>query len=212
MLADLKMYGRFALGLRAFLRHRMSLAEAEMIVRQRMAERDTNFLRLMEKGIYSYSKSPYRPLLEMAGCQLGDIRNMVRAKGLEATLLELREVRSFGKLTGEGVTLVGSEMVHILEKVLPARFGGSPLDYQLLEEEDQQGFTRLSLLVSPKIQIRDESEVIAAVLEALKGSSTAAQLAGELWKQAKTLRIRRQEPIMTARGKFMPLCRTKLSQ
>jgi hypothetical protein len=124
----------------------------------------------------------------------------------------LRKVRSFGKLTGEGVTLVGSEMVHILEEVLPVRFGGSPFDYQLLEEEDQQGFTRLSLLVSPKIQIEDESEVIATVLEALKNSSVAAQLTGDLWKQAKTLRVSRQEPIWTARGKFMPLYRAKLSQ
>jgi len=40
----------------------------------------------------------------------------------------LRQIRSFRKLTGEGVTLVGSEMLRILEEVLPARFGGSPLD------------------------------------------------------------------------------------
>jgi hypothetical protein len=528
MLADLKMYPRFALGLRGFFRRKLTLAEAEAIIRQRMAERDTNFLRLMERGVFGYLKSPYRPLLEYAGCGLEDIRNMVRAKGLEATLLKLREsgvyitfeeykgrkplvrngkvfdiqprqfdnpflsrhyhgttsgstgpgtrvvidldhlaartphimleqhihgtlntptaiwfgvlpdptginanlprsqygavplkwfspvsdkdlkpalkyrlanqgtiiagrlfgvpipwpepvrldqaaiiarwatkmvavhgaclittqvspalriciaaleegldlthvtlaaggepaspakvrvitrtgarfvpkfitvdtgpvglgcahpidendlhflkdslaliqyprqvpgseitveafnfttllptapklllnvesddygiietrscgcpfesygysehlrkVRSFGKLTGEGVTLVGSEMVHILEEVLPVRFGGSPFDYQLLEEEDQQGFTRLSLLVSPKIQIEDESEVIATVLEALKNSSVAAQLTGDLWKQAKTLRVSRQEPIWTARGKFMPLYRAKLSQ
>ena len=124
----------------------------------------------------------------------------------------LRDVRSFGKLTGEGVTLVGSEMLHILEEVLPTRFGGSPLDYQLLEEEDQQGFTRLSLLVSPKIQIKDESEIFETVMEALKRSSTAAHLASALWKQAETLRVRSQEPIWTSRGKFMPLHRAKLSQ
>src|SRR5207248_5736504 len=73
----------------------------------------------------------------------------------------LRQIRSFRKLTGEGVTLVGSEMVHILEEVLPSRFGGSPLDYQLVEEEDEQGFTRLGLVVSPRIEIADEAAVIA---------------------------------------------------
>ena len=62
----------------------------------------------------------------------------------------ISRIRSYSKLTGEGVTLVGSEMLRILEEVLPSRFGGSPLDYQLLEEEDEQGFTRLHLLVSPK--------------------------------------------------------------
>jgi hypothetical protein len=123
----------------------------------------------------------------------------------------LREVRSFRKLTGEGVTLVGSDMMYVLEEVLPSRFGGGPLDYQLLEEEDQKGMTRLSLLISPKVQIRDESEVIATVLDALKQKSRAHR-AIELWKQAGTMRIKRQEPIWTGHGKFMPLHKTKLSQ
>jgi len=117
----------------------------------------------------------------------------------------LRHIRSFRKLTGEGVTLVGSEMVHILEEVLPARFGGSPLDYQFLEEEDEGGFTRLSLLVSPKIEIADETEVIEVVLEAMGRSSVAADLARAIWSQAGTLRVKRREPIWTARGKLMPL-------
>jgi len=117
----------------------------------------------------------------------------------------LRYIRSFRKLTGEGVTLVGSEMMHILEEVLPARFGGSPLDYQLLEEEDEEGFTRVSLVVSPKIEISDDAEVIQVVLEALGHSSVAADLARAIWSQARTLRVKRMEPIWTARGKLMPL-------
>jgi len=120
----------------------------------------------------------------------------------------MRNVRSFRKLTGEGVTLVGSDMLHILEEVLPSRFGGSPMDYQLLEEENQQGLTRLSLLVSPRIQLNDESQVIETVLEALKRRGAGRQ-AIELWKQAETLSVRRQEPILTARGKFSPLYRAK---
>jgi len=117
----------------------------------------------------------------------------------------LREVHSFRKLTGEGVTLVGNEMVRILEEVLPARFGGSPLDYQLLEEEDADGFTRLSLVVSPKVAITDETAVVKAVLEALGRSSGAADLARAIWSQANTLRVKRMEPTWTARGKLMPL-------
>jgi hypothetical protein len=117
----------------------------------------------------------------------------------------LRHVHSFRKLTGEGVTLVGSEMVHILEEVLPARFGGSPLDYQLVEEEDNEGFTRLSLLVSPKVEIADETEVIEVVLESLGQSSVAADLARAIWSQAGTLRVKRIEPISSPRGKLLPL-------
>jgi hypothetical protein len=117
----------------------------------------------------------------------------------------LRHIRSFRKLTGEGVTLVGSEMLHIVEELLPARFGGSPLDYQLLEEEDEQGFTRLSLLVSPKIDIPDEAAVVEAVLEALGQGSVAADLTRAIWGQAGTVKVKRAEPIWTARGKLMPL-------
>jgi hypothetical protein len=117
----------------------------------------------------------------------------------------LRHIHSFCKLTGEGVTLVGSEMVHILEEVLPARFGGSPLDYQLLEEEDEQGFTRLSLLVSPRLEIADETAVVETVMEALGQGSVAADLARAIWGQAGTLRVKRIEPIWTSRGKLMPL-------
>jgi hypothetical protein len=117
----------------------------------------------------------------------------------------LRMVRSYRKLTGEGVTLVGSEMVRILEEVLPARFGGSPLDYQLIEEEDDRGFTRLSLVISPRVQVNDEGAVRDAVLAALAGGSDAADAARSLWTQAGTLRVKRMEPVWTARGKLMPL-------
>ncbi len=117
----------------------------------------------------------------------------------------LREIRSFRKLTAEGVTLVGSEMVHILEEVLPSRFGGSPLDYQLLEEEDEEGFTRLNLLVSPKLKIPDEEAVVEVVLSALGQSSVAADCARTIWSQAGTLQVKRMEPIWTERGKLMPL-------
>jgi hypothetical protein len=117
----------------------------------------------------------------------------------------IRLIRSFRKLTGEGMTLVGSEMIRILEEVLPARFGGGPLDYQLLEEEDHEGFTRLSLVVSPRLEIADESEVVKTVFESLKHSSAAADLARVQWIRSGTIKIRRMEPVWTDRGKLMPL-------
>jgi len=123
----------------------------------------------------------------------------------------LRHVQSFGKLTSEGVTLVGSEMIHILEEVLPSRFGGTPLDFQLIEEENEEGITKLHLLVNPKIEIRNEKEVIEVVLGALSHSSVSANLAQALWDQAKTLRVKRMEPIWTPRGKFMPFYKVRRS-
>ena len=117
----------------------------------------------------------------------------------------LHQIRSFGKMTVEGVTLVGSEMVRILEEVLPARFGGSPLDFQLLEEEDEQGQGRLTLLVSPRLSIDREDLVVNTVLEALGKSSVAADMARALWQQAGTFRLRRADPVWTNRGKLLPI-------
>lgn len=111
----------------------------------------------------------------------------------------LRHIRSFKKLTAEAVTLVGSDVVRILEEVLPARFGGTALDYQLLEEEDPAGFTRLSLVISPRVPLTDE-RAVADTLLAHVGRGTGAIL-----RQAQTLRVRRMEPVWTARGKLMPL-------
>jgi len=115
----------------------------------------------------------------------------------------VRRIRSFGKLTGEGVTLVGTEMVRILEEVLPGRFAASPQDFQLVEEEDDAtGFTRLTLLVHPRLEIPREQDVIDAMLEALTRSSISADLARTFWQQADTFRIRREEPTWTAPGKM----------
>ena len=50
ILDDIKMYARFAWGLRGFLRHTITLEEARAIVRQRLAEREANFLRLVERS------------------------------------------------------------------------------------------------------------------------------------------------------------------
>ncbi len=103
------------------------------------------------------------------------------------------------------MTLIGSDMIHILEEVLPSRFGGTPLDYQLMEEEDEQGFTRLYLIISPRVQLSDEQAVVSVVLNALRETSAMADAARVLWQNAQTIQIKRAEPVLTSRGKLMPL-------
>jgi hypothetical protein len=117
----------------------------------------------------------------------------------------IREIRSYSKLTGEGVTLIGNEVAAVLEEILPARFGGSPLDYQLVEQEDERGFTRLHLFISPRLEIPDEGEVIAVVLESLRDSSPMADAARSIWQHTGALQVTRMEPIVTERGKHFPL-------
>lgn len=117
----------------------------------------------------------------------------------------LRDIRSYGKLVGEGVTLIGNDLLRVLDSVLPARFGGTALDYQLSEEEDADGLTRLVLLVSPRVRIRDEQEVIDGVLASLRDFSPMADAAGLVWQQARSLQLRRAEPVWTEGGKLLPL-------
>ncbi len=122
----------------------------------------------------------------------------------------IRNIRSFRKLTGEGMSLVGSEMETILYKTLPERYGGSALDYQLVEEEDELGFTKLSIHISPRLKIESEDAVINTILDGLGKESESADGARAMWKQAKTLRVKRSDPIWTTRGKLLPLHLIKL--
>jgi hypothetical protein len=117
----------------------------------------------------------------------------------------LHTIRSYSKLLVEGVTLIGVEIQRILEEVLPARFGGSPLDYQLMEADDEGGFTRMHLLISPRLSVPDPQEVVRVFLQAVRAASARGDACGSLWEQADTVRVLRQEPVLTPRGKLLPL-------
>src|SRR5262249_55919496 len=63
----------------------------------------------------------------------------------------LADVRSFEKLNLESWAFLGSTLVTLVEEILPARFGGDPTDYQLVEQEEQDGRPRLAVLVHPRL-------------------------------------------------------------
>jgi hypothetical protein len=102
-------------------------------------------------------------------------------------------------------------MERILEHVLPARFGGNSLDYQLAEEEGDDGLTRLTLIVSPSVGPLDETAMVEHVLEELRRGGDMAATARASWGPAGTLRVRRAAPFLTARGKMPPLYRVPRS-
>jgi hypothetical protein len=117
----------------------------------------------------------------------------------------LSDLRSFEKMTGEGVTFARSNLEQILEDVLPARFGGTSIDYQLAEEEAPDSSTRLILRVSPSVGPVDSRELQATLLaELARGGPLAAYHAG-LWRNAGTVEVRREAPIVTRQGKVLPL-------
>jgi hypothetical protein len=137
----------------------------------------------------------------------GDVASGACGCGLEVRgyTTRLSNIRSYSKLVGEGVTLIGNELLRVIEEVLPARFGGSPLDYQFMEREDARGLTRLVLCISPKVAVPDEAEAVRVVLDALARSSPMAASVRAVWQQAGTIQIERREPVATARGKVLPL-------
>ena len=61
------------------------------------------------------------------------------------------------------------------------------------------------IVISPQVKIGDENEVIGAILDYMKKSSAMADTAGNIWNQAHTLKVRREEPRWTGRGKLMSL-------
>ncbi|MCM2269854.1 MAG: hypothetical protein NDJ75_07120 [Thermoanaerobaculia bacterium] len=117
----------------------------------------------------------------------------------------LHSIRSYGKLVSEGVTLIGSDLLPVLEEALPRRFGGSALDYQLQEREDAAGLPRLVLVVSPRVAAAEAGEIAAFVLAELRASSPMGDAAGSIWREAETLEVERGEPVAGARGKLLPL-------
>lgn len=116
----------------------------------------------------------------------------------------LHHIRSFSKLTGIGMTIIGTDCVRILEEVLPFKYGGTAADYQLIEEEDKRGQTHLSLIIGPTVGIIDENAVIATVLTELRRNVPGGKLAAGFWSQGKTLQIKRMHPI-SRMGKVMTL-------
>lgn len=120
----------------------------------------------------------------------------------------LGNIHSYEKLTGEGVTFVDTDFVRIIEKELPERFGGKSTDYQLTEQEDADGFTRLHLLVSPRLGALDESRILETFMTLLRRGEYSpeswAQSGVEMWRQSGMVRVRRTDPFSTASGKILP--------
>jgi hypothetical protein len=116
----------------------------------------------------------------------------------------LKDIRSYTKLTGAGMTIMGTDLVRVIEEVLPGKYGGAATDYQLLEEEDNQGQTRLSIIISPTVGAVDEQAVIDTLLDELRRMPHPGKLTAALWSQGKMLQVKRIHPL-SKNGKVMTL-------
>jgi len=126
---------------------------------------------------------------------------MMGAVGL---ITHLARIRSFEKLSSEGMTFVKTDLLRVLEEILPGRFGGTSADYQVLEEEGENGILRLFLIVSPKVGPIDEARVCRTFLEELGRDGEFQRLGADIWQRAGTVKVRRAWPVATKAGKILP--------
>jgi hypothetical protein len=144
----------------------------------------------------------------MLNVELGDYATVTRRRcgclldqlGFET---HLHDVRSWEKLNSAGVTFLGTELIALVEEVLPAQFGGHAMDYQFVEEEEA-GLTKVSLLIHPRIEGIDESAVLETVLTQLRACPGGGLMA-DTWRESGTLRVCRREPYTTGAFKLLPL-------
>jgi hypothetical protein len=116
----------------------------------------------------------------------------------------LHTIRSYEKLTSEGMHFLGADLITLVDEVLPARFGGHPTDYQFVEEE-HDGLPTVRLVVSPRVGPVPDADVRATVLEVLAAPDAAHRMMATLWRDGAVLQVARREPHATSAGKILPL-------
>lgn len=148
----------------------------------------------------------------LLNASLGDQAQVVR-RSCGCSLEELgwsthlHTIRSFEKLTAGGMTLLDADVVRVLEEVLPHHFGGGPLDYQIIEEEAEDGRPGLRLLVNPALGPLDDGALLDVFLAAIGEGSGAERIAELQWRQAGVLQVERQVPRTSPSGKVLHLHR-----
>jgi hypothetical protein len=152
----------------------------------------TSLLESSPKVLINYQIDDYGMMEQRAcGCAL-------HAAGYTTSL---HTIRSYSKVLSDSVTFSVIDIQPILERTLPARLGGTPLDYQLLEEEATNGVSRVRLVISPRVPIAGADEPVRVFLDAVRQSSARGAATAAMWEQAGTVSLLRAEPVATARGK-----------
>jgi hypothetical protein len=178
---------------RALIRHRRELLTGGQSVDALLV---TSLTDAAAKIVLNAETGDFAEIEERGGacCSLGEL-------GLTT---HISNVLSFEKLTGEGVTVAGSSLLRILEEVLPRQFGGTSVDYQLVEMEDERSLPRVVLRAHPRLGPIDEAVVRRALLDELDHGNLIDQNMALVWRRAGTIEIRREPPLATRAGKVLP--------
>jgi len=116
----------------------------------------------------------------------------------------LHTIRNYEKLTTGGMHVMGSDIVNLVEEVLPGNHGGAPTDYQMVEEQ-REDLNRVTIVVSPRVGDVNAEVLLKDVLRYLAGCSRGERMMAEQWMDGESLRVVRRHPYATQTGKIPPL-------
>jgi hypothetical protein len=103
------------------------------------------------------------------------------------------------------MTFFDTDVIRVLDEVLPARLGGVPTDYPLLGEEADDGRPQLRLLVHPRLGPLNADAITECFLTAIGSALTVEQVMSSLRRDAKVLYADRRIPQGTDAGKILHL-------
>jgi len=158
------------------------------------------------QGIFISSLRKYAPLI-LLNVSLGDQavftrRNCGCPLQKQGWTKHVHTIRSFEKLTCGGMALLDKDIIPVLEEILPARFGGTLTDYQLLEEEGTTGNPSLKLLVHPRLGKLDSQALTDVFFSSIGKGSGVEHMTELLWRNLEILDIVREIPRSTDSGKI----------
>jgi hypothetical protein len=119
----------------------------------------------------------------------------------------IHDISAYAKVTAGGMTFFDTDLVRILEEVLPNRFGGSPAHYQLVEQETDSGRPRLALIVDPAVGAVDEQALANTFLSVIGEGSGVEHVMELKWRSDNVMGVIRDRPQPAASGKVLHLLR-----
>jgi phenylacetate-coenzyme A ligase PaaK-like adenylate-forming protein len=114
--------------------------------------------------------------------------------------VQVRDMAAISKVTAQGMTVGADELVQVLEEALPAKFGGRPGDYQIVETEAASQ-TEVILRIRPGVTSAPPEQVLQVFLDEAR-RLYGGSLSVLSWVHSNGIRAEFAAPILAGTGKF----------
>jgi hypothetical protein len=143
---------------------------------------------------------------ELGDCGAISTRGCRCALGQLGLEVHLAGVRSYEKITIEGMTILSAELDAIIGAAVE-RAGGRPDAYQFREVSQESGLHRLIISISPDVANFNQKKFVAELVDELRRGGPRMAMAAEFWGKAESFVIVREEPQATAGHKLVVMKR-----